>query len=522
MTDLMEKSIWTRQKQPIVQGFIDERKKLLSTTAGRGFLLAPGFLYEFETGLELDTKSKLSDLSNKILSDAIDRDMKQAGIDYDLEYKNAEMTWEINKQTLLSAWDKELSVIKQGWNSKEEDLSRMAIEISRRGIFLQDQKVVIELQCEALRNQLAAIEGTTTEYETQLALKKVETAQRKLAVIPFMQQIVAIEQQIIVAEQSIVEKERLKVEAESTKISYLDELTLADRQVSDKKRGSLIPATQELVDATNRLVVVTKEHIEDELRVVEKKREAIPVTQELVSASKRLAEATAAHIDDELKVVEKKKAELIPTTQELVTKSGALATATGSLIDGEIKIADKKLSVLMPITLNLSNKSLDLVDAIKKQIDNEIGIANQKVLDAEIMVEKADKQVAIASSQVEAEMYRSDLIQAKLDLDRTRIDFEVMLAESKARMFEEIKELKSSSHNEIMQADHEARQDWIDTKGRTADHRLNQEMISSSKVTRAATDSILDVAIIEAFGTTESATISAAAKLTAELTHLIG
>jgi hypothetical protein len=83
----MESSLWAKQKQPVIQGFINEHRKLVSTAASRGFLLAPGFLYEFETGIEIDLKQKLSEVSYKILSEAVERDIKQAGFDADINYR---------------------------------------------------------------------------------------------------------------------------------------------------------------------------------------------------------------------------------------------------------------------------------------------------------------------------------------------------------------------------------------------------------------------------------------------------
>jgi len=271
MTDAMEKSLWSRQKQPIIQGFIDERKKLVSTVAGRGFLLAPGFLYEFETGLEIDAKQKLSEISYKILSEAIERDIKQSGLDYDALYKNAVMAWEIRKQGLLAAWDRELILLKQRQSIQDEDLLRLAITVSLLGITLLNAKNAIELEAEGLRKSLADLEGGASDYEIQLAQQKLATANRKLDVIPVMQQILAVEEAIVLKQYDIAAKDQLVVEKEAEKVGYTAGLVTAESLVVWKYGSEVLPATQSLLGVSQRLVSAIRAQTSNETQILAQK-----------------------------------------------------------------------------------------------------------------------------------------------------------------------------------------------------------------------------------------------------------
>jgi len=267
----IDQSSWIRQKQPIIRDFISERNKLLSTVSGMGHRRAPGFLYEMETSLEVGVKQKLSDVSYKILSEAIDRDVKQAGIDYDISFKVASMQWELDKQGLLAAWDQELAWIKKGWDTQDQAMDQLAIEVSKRGAVLISAKADIELQAEALRAQIAAVEYGAADYEVQLAQQKILTAQKKLLVIPILQQIIDIENKIVAEQYNVIEKEKLVVAAETDKIGYMTLLIAAQMEVAEKKQGDLFPAMQALIAKTEELTVAIREEIEYEVKIMAEK-----------------------------------------------------------------------------------------------------------------------------------------------------------------------------------------------------------------------------------------------------------
>jgi len=86
-----EQALWRRGITPIVSKYQEEHKKVMSEIAGRGFSALPGYAYDIENSIELNTKINLSELNFKILSDTTEREIKQAGIDYYSDYKTALM-----------------------------------------------------------------------------------------------------------------------------------------------------------------------------------------------------------------------------------------------------------------------------------------------------------------------------------------------------------------------------------------------------------------------------------------------
>jgi hypothetical protein len=234
---LREQSQFRKGKGPIIAKYADEHTKLFSAVAGRGFLRLPGYAYDVENGIELSAKMLLSELNLKILGETIDRELKQTGIAYDLTYKTALVQWELDKQILLNAWEVEYSGIKKISAQEEEVLNQLEIEVSKRGTYLIEQKTIIELDAEALKTQLAVLDGTTAPYEVQLANAKLLTAQKKLEIIPILQAIVAKEEELL--------------EAERGKAAAYTELMAAEREVVIKK-GILVPVIGELTNVSEQ------------------------------------------------------------------------------------------------------------------------------------------------------------------------------------------------------------------------------------------------------------------------------
>jgi len=233
---LREQAQFRKGKSPIMAKYADDHAKMLSAIAGRGFLSLPGYAYDIENQLELAAKMGLSELNYKILSETIERELKQSGINYDLAYKNALIQWEIDKQALLALWDQEHAGIKLGMEMEEEGLRRLAIEVNERGTYLIEQKTIIEVTAEGYRTTLATLDGTVSPYELQLANAKLLTAQKKLEIIPILQEIVVKEQSLI--------------EAEESKASAYAALIAAENDVATKEERFLLPQLRELVNAS--------------------------------------------------------------------------------------------------------------------------------------------------------------------------------------------------------------------------------------------------------------------------------
>ncbi|MFZ2809453.1 MAG: hypothetical protein WAZ60_23970 [Desulfosalsimonadaceae bacterium] len=247
---LREQAQWRKAKTPIIEQYLDDHAKLMAEIAGRGFLSAPGYAYDIENGLELTAKASLSEINQKILAETIERELKQVGVDYNQAYINAGMVWEIEKQALVIAWDSEFAGIKQQEAGDEEVLNLLAIEVGQRSITLLEAKTAIEEDMEALRKDMAELDGTVSPYEVQLANAKLLTAQRKLLVIPILQEIIVKEQELLVKEQE-------KAAAATAYIS-------AEREIAAKK-ATLAPFVNELASLSGQHAAkITTEQIPKE------------------------------------------------------------------------------------------------------------------------------------------------------------------------------------------------------------------------------------------------------------------
>ena len=250
-----ERAEYSKGKTPIIAKYSDEHSKLFAEIAGRGFLQLPGYAYDAENGIELSAKMQLSDLNYKILAETIDRELKQTGIDYGIEYKNAMMAWEIEKQILMAAWEAEYAGIKQGMMSAEETLNLLSIEVSKRAITVLNAKTAIEVAIEADRKVIAVLEGTAAPYEVQLANARLLTAQKKLELIPIIEIIIAKEQELLVIEQ--------------TKAAEYTLLIAAEQEVAAKKQ-TLTPFVNELASKSDQYAnlipgeIVTEQQIANE------------------------------------------------------------------------------------------------------------------------------------------------------------------------------------------------------------------------------------------------------------------
>lgn len=258
MTELSrENAQWRRGKTPVIGKYVSDHAKLFAEIAGRGFLSMPGYAYEVENGLELSTKMNLSELNYKILSETVERELKQTGVDYDLAHKNAIVVWELEKQDLLSDWASEYAGIKQNMAGSEEALNLLAVEVAKRAVTLLEGKTAIEEEAETYKLALVNLDGTVSPYEVQLANAKLLTAQRKLLIIPVLQEIITKEQELLV-------QEGLKADAFTTYMA-------AETAVATKKRNELAPVINELATKVDQYAdkitsdqIPTEEAISDE------------------------------------------------------------------------------------------------------------------------------------------------------------------------------------------------------------------------------------------------------------------
>jgi len=397
---LRENAHWRKGKSPIIAKYSEDHRKLMSAIAGRGFIVLPGYAYDAENRLELETKMSLSDLNYKILSETIERELKQLGIDYNSAYKNALMLWEMDKQTLLSDWDAEFADIKKGMESEEETLARLAIEVSKRAITLTTQKTAIELQIEGYRKTLAELDGTVSPYEVELANAKLVTAQKKVDIIPILEEILVKEQSLLVVEQE--------------KAAAYTLLIAAENAVS--------------------------------------------------------------------------------------TKKGDLVVPMGELV----------------------NKIEEHTSKIAEQVITEGEIANEKLNQLTAAQTKAGYQVDELTSEIEAEGKRVTLAEKKRTLDGKIFDDEQDLNAHDLSRDETYQADVASKFDALMTKDADVHSAVMDNKETIYETRSKIRTDSSTRLTNAGISSDSSIVNEEIRGNNEIAEIQAAAKITAQLTHLIG
>lgn len=253
---LREAAQYRKGKTPLVDKYLSDHKKLFDEIAGRGFLNLPGYASDAENQLEVALKMGLSELNYKILSETIERELKQTGIDYNNAYILAAMSWELEKQTLMSAWDQELAGIKQGMAAEEEIKARLALEVNARQIVLIEAKTAIDVEMEGYRTQLAAIDAATAPYEVCLANAKLLTAQKKLEILPVLQVIITKEQELLALETS--------------KAGEYGELMSAERELAIKKQR-LVPGLSQLATEKMRHATMIPTQIATERLIANEK-----------------------------------------------------------------------------------------------------------------------------------------------------------------------------------------------------------------------------------------------------------
>ena len=323
---LREQSQFRHNKSPIIAKYFDDHTKMLAAIAARGFVKLPGYAYDAENLLELTAKLNLQEVNYKILAETIEREMKQAGIDYDIAYKEEAIAWEIEKDQLLKAWEMEYADLKKGMDFEEETLKQLSITVNLRRVVLLEQKTAIELQAEGYRLQLAQLNGLTSPYEVQLAQQKLATSQKKLTIIPVLQEIVAKEYELLTSEQG--------------KAAVYAQVIAAHQEVASLKETLQLPAILALVNASERYTVELGKQISYELQIQDEKITQAGYARDIATEGKSQAIAAKDYETKALKVLDEKAvytnvhnaSELIVLNKSIAVKAalGVVETASNS------------------------------------------------------------------------------------------------------------------------------------------------------------------------------------------------
>ena len=200
MTKAMENAAWHKGKRPLVDEYIQNAKQVEAIVSGRGHLYRPGFLGDGITQVERGLKFGLSDLNYQIVSEAIERELKQTGFDYDIAYKEATIAWQLEKTQLMTLLEQELADGKYLRELTDQDLARLEIQINLRKLVIMAAKTAIDVEMEGYRQELTRVDQSTFAAEDALLNAKLETARKKLEVIPYIEIVLEKQQEIIDAE----------------------------------------------------------------------------------------------------------------------------------------------------------------------------------------------------------------------------------------------------------------------------------------------------------------------------------
>lgn len=395
----MDNSQFVRGKGPILNEYLRSRKKIGDGVAAKGFTFEPGFMYDIQNDLEADTKFKLSELNYTILEEAVKRRLQQDGQDYDLAYKNAVVAWESDKATLLAEWDRELVMIKQDRAIREEELNAFAIEVSKRGALLIAAKTVIERDAEALRRQIAELDGTMGDQEMALALAKQRTAEKKLEIIPYIEQIIGIEEQLVGKEELLTNKSQ-SIVAKAYELIEKEYLVLdKDQQIANKtveiagKMLELAAKDMEIVAENEVIAIAARE-------IAEKVSEIVTQNADIVKIEDQLADKKVEILSVET-AVENVKSESISKDIEVVEKNREVADKTDQIINKEFEIIAKnkeliaKESVLISTANDLITKENEII-----AINTEIAVISQEITDTLLEIASTNTEILGKESEI--------------------------------------------------------------------------------------------------------------------------
>jgi len=235
-----ENSIWYKGKSEVLREFLKNTNTILSTVASRNFSGIPGFAIEALTDVEIDSKFKLTEYNFKIMSDAIDRELKELGLEDDIALKQATMAWELEKIQLFSDLQTEFADKELIRSLSGEALDSLMIDQEFREVTVLLAKTAIDIEIEDIKRQKEEVDLLPLPYEEQLAAAKLAAAQRKLDVIPYIMAALAAQSTALDMEATIL------MPARETKANY-------DKQVADLTVSLVLPLMEQKAAAMSTL-----------------------------------------------------------------------------------------------------------------------------------------------------------------------------------------------------------------------------------------------------------------------------
>jgi hypothetical protein len=195
--DIIELYRYLRLKEPILGELREKTTELMEVFAERDFPLPPGPLQKGILDLNLLAREGLREANAKVVEAEITEEIRQSEIDNRKAIEAARMVFDADKSALLNALELEMAELETGYDLAEEELKLTALEIDRREILLIEAKTAIDLEKEEIRRELAKTDRLTWDTERLLLFARLETAQEKLKIIPYLSALLAKEREIL-------------------------------------------------------------------------------------------------------------------------------------------------------------------------------------------------------------------------------------------------------------------------------------------------------------------------------------
>lgn len=387
MGSIAEENLWYKGKGEILREYRKGTAAILNAVAARNFSEMPGFAIEAFTDVEIDSKWKLTEYNQKIMGEAIDRELKALGLENDLALKQAMMEWETEKATLMSDLQKEFADKELIRSLRGEEIDALLIDQEIREVAIVLAKAAIDKEIEALKQQKEELGMLTLPYEEQLAAARLATAIKKAEIIPYILAALEAQSQAIEAEESQI------LPARTEKATY-------EKEIADKMTSVILPLMEAKASAITALTAAQANLISP---TKAKAAAAIDLANEMMAqlnnhialATEKVAYANAKvdRFTEELNVARKEN--------ELEAKKIEVQIARAGL---EVARAEAKVAIATALRTQLGE--------IKTAMENEAS--------AEITYINKDGANDVAMKQS-----RIDVEKAKLDAQKADIGFQI-------------------------------------------------------------------------------------------------
>lgn len=524
-------------KTEIVTEFSRAHEELENSIASRNFSFKPGFMYNQINNLELDTKQKVSKLNFQLFEQALERDLKESKSTYDIAFKNALITWELEKQELISDWSEELSLLKKEDSQQENIVKKYAIEVGRRAIELITAKTAIEVQIEEYQKQMAVLDGQPASYEIQLAEQKILTANKRLELIPYISQLISLEWDLLDKDKIIANKE-LVISEMLIQLAAKDILIAGKTEELINKKGDILFAEQSLIAAKNNLLTAlnTKAEASEDLIDAEEAAQLVwtnqvyPATVTLLSTMESYITelATQLALINQIAGVKADTAEIkelgLDKQQAILNAEHTLTSAMESLTSALIDLNNRKKAILTPAIADLVSTLQSYINGgtltTQSELKRQLATIRADIL--KLMPTKVSKELEVATAEETKNDQRVLLETAKYAIDNLISQNRVESAEQALENIIELATLLDGHRSDILTDRESTFAGVLDYRTQEAEERLDISADNSLAMEEKRQDHNLDMADLYKDWKEEEADIQVAAStITAQLTHLL-